>query len=81
MVKRKLDGVVVKSSVDQKIQMQLYITCEKSGSQHLAKPGLTAGWQASRQGDEIWARFEIIKAWYRLKYSLFSQGIALFQQL
>ena len=59
---------------------RLYITCEKSGGLHLAEPGLTAGWLA----DEIWARFEILKACCRLKNSisaLFSQRTVLFQQL
>ena len=48
MVKRKLDGAVDESSADQKYVnwTQLYITCEKSGSLHLAEPGLTAGWLA-----------------------------------
>ena len=48
MVKRKLDGTVDESSADQKFvnRMRLYITCEKSGSLHLAEPGLTAGWLA-----------------------------------
>ena len=38
---------------------RLYITCEKSGGLHLAEPGLTAGWQAGRLADKIWARLEI----------------------
>ena len=45
MVKRKLDGTVDESSVDQeicKIQRD-YITCEKSGGLHLVEPGLMAG--------------------------------------
>ena len=46
MGKRKLDGAVDESSVDQKFvnRTQLYITCEKTGGLHLVKPGLTAGW-------------------------------------
>ena len=47
--------------------MRLYITCEKSGGLHLAEPGLTVGWQAGRLTDEIWARFEILKASCRSK--------------
>ena len=31
---------------------RLYITCEKSGGLHLAKPGLTAGRQAGRLADD-----------------------------
>ena len=46
---------------------RLYITCEKSGGLHLVEPGLTAGWLA----DKIWVRFEILKACYRSKYSIF----------
>ena len=49
MVKRKLDGTVDRSSVDQKFvnRTRLYATCEKSGGLHLAEPGLTAAWQAA----------------------------------
>ena len=73
MVKRKLDGAVDGSLVDRKFinQTRLYTTCEKSGGLHLAKPGLTAGWQSSRQAEEFWARLEILKACCRLKYSIF----------
>ena len=69
MVKRKLDGAVDESSAAKKFVnwTQLYITCEKSGGLHLAEPGLMAGWLA----DEIWARFEILKASCRSKYSIF----------
>ena len=65
MIKRKLDSAVVESSADRKFvnRMRLYITCEKSGGLHLAKPGLTAGWPsdwlAVHPADEIWARLEI----------------------
>ena len=45
--------------------MRLHITY---GGLHLAKPGITAGKQAVSQGDEIWARFEILKACFRSKY-------------
>ena len=46
---------------------RLCITCEKYGGQHLAEPGLTAGWQAG----EIWARLEILKVCRTSKYSIF----------
>ena len=59
-----MDPQLIKKFVN---QMQLYATCEKSGGLHLAESGLTAGWLA----DEIWARLEILKAYCRLKYSIF----------
>ena len=62
MVKRKIDGAVDESSVDQKIHnskyIHNYIAREKSGALYLAELGLMAGCQA----DEIWARFGILKA-------------------
>ena len=66
MVKRKLGGAVDKSSADQKFVngTRLYITCEKYGGLHLAKPSLMEGWQAN----EIWVRLEILKACCRSKY-------------
>ncbi len=49
----------------------LPLSCEISGVLHLAQPGLTAGWQAGWQADEIQADFEIFKIGCRLKYSSF----------
>ena len=49
----------------------LPLSCEISGALHLAQPGLTAGWLAGRQADEIQADFEIFKIGCRLKYSSF----------
>ena len=51
VVKKKLDGAVDESSVDQEFvnPTRLYITCEKSGGLHLTELGLTAGRQAGRQ--------------------------------
>ena len=48
MVKRKLNGAMDKSSVDQKIcnPTRLNISFEKSRGLHLAEPGLMAGWLA-----------------------------------
>ena len=63
---------------------RLYINCEISGGPHLAEPGLTAGRQAGRLADKIWARLEILKACCRSKNqfsALFSQRTVLFQQL
>ena len=42
---------------------------EISGAIHLAQLGLTAGWQAGRQADEIQVNFEIFKVGCRSKYS------------
>ena len=45
-IKRKLDGLVDESSVDQDFHVnlaRLFITCERSGGLHLVKLGLTAG--------------------------------------
>ena len=47
----------------------LPLLCEISGALHLAQPGLTAGWQAGRQADEIQVNFEIFKVGCRSKYS------------
>ena len=49
----------------------LPLSCEISGALHLAQPGLTAGWLAGRQADEIQVNFEIFKIGCRLKYSSF----------
>ena len=51
MVKRKINGAVDKSSVDQETRKPnaTYITREKSGGLHLAELGLMAGCQV----DEI----------------------------
>ena len=49
----------------------LPLSCEISGALHLAQPGLTAGWLASRLADEIQVDFEIFKIGCRLKYSSF----------
>ena len=47
----------------------LPLLCEVSGALHLAQPGLTAGWQAGWQADEIRVNFEIFKVDCRSKYS------------
>ena len=49
----------------------LPLSCEISGVLYLAQPGLTAGWQAGRQADEIQVNFENFKIGCRLKYSSF----------
>ena len=49
----------------------LPLSCEISGALHLAQSGLTAGWLAGWQADEIQADFEIFKFGCRLKYSSF----------
>ena len=49
----------------------LPLSCEISGALHLAQPGLTAGWQAGRQADEIQVNFENFKIGCRLKYLSF----------
>ena len=63
--------------------LPLPLSCEISGTLHLAQLGLTAGWQAGRQAgrlagwlagwlaDEIQVNFEIFKIGCRLKYSSF----------
>ena len=54
----------------------LYTICEKSGGLHQVEPGLREG----RRADEIWARFDILKACCRLKFfALLNQGTTLFQ--
>jgi len=65
MVKRKLDGAVDESLAIKRFinATWLYITWEKSGGLHLAKLGLTTGWQV----DEIWVRLKILKACCRSK--------------
>ena len=47
----------------------LPLLCVISGALHLAQSGLTAGWQAGRQADEIQVNFEIFKIGCRSKYS------------
>ena len=47
--------------------LPLPLSCQISGTLHLAQPGLTAG----RLADEIQVNFEIFKIGYRLKYSSF----------
>ena len=53
----------------------LPLSCEISGTLHLAQPGLTAGRQAGRQAgwqaDEIQVNFKNFKIGCRLKYSSF----------
>ena len=49
----------------------LPLSCEISGALHLVQPGLTAGWLAGWQADQIQADFEIFKIGCRLKYSSF----------
>ena len=49
----------------------LPLSCEISGAPNLVQPGLTAGWLAGRQADEIQADFKIFKIGCRLKYSSF----------
>ena len=56
------------------------LLCEISGALHLAQPGLTAGWQAGWQADEIQVNFEIFKIGCRRNIQLvasFNQGTAL----
>ena len=57
MVKRKLDGAVDESSVDQKIRKwdATVHNLWKIWGLHLAEPGLTAGWQAGQRNlGEAW---------------------------
>ena len=56
--KRNRHGAVGKLSSEQHF-CKSALLCEISGALHLAKPGLTAGWQA----DEIQVNFEIFKSW------------------
>ena len=49
----------------------LHLLCEISGALHLVQPGLTAGWQAGWQADEIQVNFKIFKIVCRSKYSTF----------
>ena len=49
----------------------LPLSCEISGTLHLAQPGLTAGWLAGRQADETQEDFEIFKIGCRVKYLSF----------
>ena len=49
----------------------LPLLCEISGAQHLAQPGLMAGWLAGRLGDKIQLIFENFKIHYRSKISTF----------
>jgi len=51
--------------------MQLPFLCEKSGAIALVLPGLTAGWQAVSQSDEIVLNLEIFKIIYQIMYSNF----------
>ena len=51
--------------------LPLPLSCEISGALHLMQPGLTAGWLAAWQADEIQVDFEIFKIGCRLKYSSF----------
>jgi len=51
--------------------MQLPFLSEKSGAIALAQPGLTTGWLAGRQSDEIVLNLEIFKIIYWIKYSSF----------
>ena len=47
----------------------LPLLCEISGALHLVQPGLTVGWLAGWQSDEIQVNFEIFKVGCRSKYS------------
>ena len=49
--------------------LPLPLLCEISGALHLAQPGLTAGWLAGRQVDEIQVYFKIFQVGCRSKYS------------
>ena len=51
--------------------LPLPLSCEISGALYLVQLGLTAGWQAGRQADEIQVNFENFKIGCRLKYSSF----------
>ena len=60
----------------------LPLLCEISGALHLGKPGLTAGWLAGWQADEIQVNFEIFNVGCRSKYStcrFVNQGTASLQ--
>ena len=50
---------------------RLNITCEKSGDMHLVEPSFMAGWLVGWQADETWVKLDILKAYCRLKYSIF----------
>ena len=50
----------------------LPLSCEISGALHLAQPGLTAGWLAGCQADEIQVGFENFKIGCRLKFRVFT---------
>ena len=45
---------------------------EISGAIHLALPGLTVGWQAGRQADEMQVNFEKLKTYCRSNHSCIS---------
>ena len=45
----------------------LPVLCEISGAVDLAEPGLTAGWQAGRQADEIQVNPANLRSRYRSK--------------
>ena len=47
--------------------LPLPMLCEISGPVDLAEPGLTAGWQAGWQADEIQVNIENFRSRYRLK--------------
>ena len=69
--KRNLHGAVV-NGLRNNIFVNpapLPLLCEVSGAVNLVQPGLTAGWLAVRQADEIQVNFEIFKVGCRLKYS------------
>ena len=49
----------------------LPLLCEISGALHLEQQGLTAGWLAGWQADEIQVNFEIFKVGCRSNYSTY----------
>ena len=72
MVKMKLDGLVDKSSANQEIHKS-DATVYSLWNIWRPTPSRTGSYarQVGSLADEIWARFEILKACCRLKYLIF----------
>ena len=68
IVKRKPDGAVDESSVDQAIRKFDAIVHKLW---KIWRPAPSGTWQSGSPADEIWARFEILKACCRSKYLIF----------
>ena len=73
MVKRRFDGTVDKSSADKESHKSNMIVHNlwKIWRSAPSETGFTAGRQAGSMSDEIWARYDILKACCRLKYLIF----------